>query len=472
MGSKKTRTTSNETATTTPNVPEWFQQPVSNYFGNVVNPLINTNADVLAPINPLMQKSYQGAMNLPGAGAYDSALGTLGFAEQRLSQPINMPTQQARLPNAPGVTKVAGPAGIASILAPEARQAQVGNYGPVALASDTSGLAGKDVATFGGASASGFLSQYMNNPVMNDLITATLAEYDDQAGREQAAYQAQGARNRAFGGSRFGIGEAQLASDLTRRRALTAAELRDQHLARALQAAQGDAANANAAGIASMQAQNARDETLADLASRLGIFNAGAQNDRSRALFDAETDLSRFNAAEGNDLLSQIFGEQNANARAEFDALTGNARQDAGAANDLASQIYSTQADMERFNVGERNAGLEFGITANQQQARDLLNAANARAGITGQIGDDTRANLATMLNIGNAQQDAQTQQLLEPYIRAGLLGDLLDPSLAGLFTGQTINSQGTSTSKQSGGLLSSILGGAFGLGAAAIGRK
>ena len=454
MGSQKTKSTSKETGVTTPNVPDWYQQPVSNFFTNTINPLLSGgNKDVVAPINGLTKGAYQDALNL-GTGGYDTALATLGTATDRLSQPINMPTQQAKLPTAPGLTKVAGPA------APTAMQADVAGYGPLAFASDTSGLAGKDVATYGGASARGFMDQYMN-PLLKDYIDAGMAEFNDQAGRQQANYAAQGAMNKAFGGSRYGIGEAQLMSDLARKGALTRSELYSDAWNKALGAGQSDAANATQSGIASMQARNQRDETLADLASKFGIFNAGAANNRSQSIFDALNEASRFNASEGNDLASLIFGEQSTNAR-----------QDAGAANDLASQVYGTQADMEQFNTDARNQGLEFGITANQQNIRDMINAANAQANIATAQAGDQRANIGLQTDIGTTMQDLQTQQLLEPYTQAGLLQQLLDPSIAGLFTGQTIKTDGTSTSKQSGGLLSSILGGAFGLGAAAIGRK
>lgn len=468
MGSKKTKTTSNETGVTTPNVPAWFQAPVENFFGNTVSPLLSgNNTDVLSPINNLTKSAYGQAGTLNNGG-YDAALSTLGTATDRLSQGIQMPTQQAKLPTAPGLTKVAGPTGIGAVAAPTAQQATVGNYGPLAFATDTSGLAGKDVAQFGGASANSFMDRYMN-PLLKDYIDAGMTEFNDQAGRQTADYAAQGAMNKAFGGSRYGIGEAQLKSDIARKGALTRSELYSDAWNKALGAGQSDASNATQAGIASMQEKNQRDNMLADLASKLGIFNAGAANDRAGSIFDARNAASLFNAGEGNDLASLIFGENSQNARTLFDALTGNARQDAGAANDLASQVYGTQADNEQFNVDARNKGLEFGITANQQQARDLIDAANSQANIAGAQGADARANIGTQMDVGTTMQDLQSQQLQEPYMQAGLLQALLDPSIAGLFTGQTINTNGTSTSKQSGGLLSSILGSAAQLGSAAI---
>lgn len=457
LSSKKTTTKSNETGVTTPNVPDWFAQPVSNFFTGTVNPLVSGGPkDVVAPINPLISSAYGQAGNLGNSG-YDAALGALGTATDRLSQPINMPTQQAKLPTAPGLTKVAGPTGIGAVAAPTAQQATVGNYGPLAFATDTSGLAGKDVAQFGGASANSFMDRYMN-PLLKDYIDAGMTEFNDQAGRQTADYAAQGAMNKAFGGSRYGIGEAQLKSDIARKGALTRSELYSDAWNKALGAGQSDASNATQAGIASMQEKNQRDNMLADLASKFGIFNAGATNSRSQSIFDAGTDLAKFNAGEGNDLASLIFGENNTNARTLFGEQNANARADALASNDLASQVYDTQADNEQFNVDARNKGLEFGITANQTQARDLVNAANIQAGIAGNINADQRDNLATQMDVGTTMQELQSQQLLEPYIQAGLLQELLDPSIAGLFTGQTINTSGTSTSKQSGGFLGDLL--------------
>lgn len=437
-------------------MPDWYNQPVQNYMGNQVAPLVGqTNTSVVAPINSLMKSAYGSAGQLGGGTGYDFANATLGTATDKLMQPINMPTQSAKLPAAPTLTNVA------SVGAPTAQQASVAGLGPAAQIGDVSGLFGDPAASFGGASASGFLSQYMNSPELQNYINATLAEYDDQAGRAQADYVAKGALNKALGGSRFGIGEAQLASDLTRKRALTSAELRDQAYARALQAAQGDASNATSAGIASMNAQNERSNLLGQLGYNAAAFNAGARNDQAMSLFDALNNASQFNAGQVNDLAGLVFGEQNQNAR-----------QNAATANDLASQVYGTQADLSQFNAGQLNEGLQFGITANQQQARDMIDAANARANIATAQAGDNRANLGLQMDVGTAMQDAQTQQLLEPYIQAQLAQGLLDPNIAALFTGQTINTNGTSTSKQSGGLLGDIIGGMFGLGAAAIGGK
>lgn len=488
MGSKKVKTTSNETATTTPNTFAGAMPAVNNYYGKVSG-LMNLPAEGVAPgFNGLQQNAADRASSLGSSGgAYDYARTRLvnGVNQINAVQPSALATSAtptsltATLAQAPAAYDTAA---VQRTAMPTAAQAGVADLPGAYLAGDTSGLADKDVNTFGGTSASGFMSQYMN-PLLSDYVDATTADYDEDAGRKQAAYARKGAQNKAFGDSRYAFGESQLVSDLARGRASTRAGLYSDAWNKALGAASGDADRGNAAGIASMQAQNDRDSLLAQLSQNYGLANAGALNNLNLAGFNAQNTANLSNAQSLNALLSQAFGiDANANS------------QDATAQNNMLSQLFAAQQANGQFNAGQQNQTAQFNAgqalnnnqfnasAANQNnqyntglafdQGKASVDGANSLANILSQKSNAQTNELSTLNNIGNSQWGIQQQQNLAPYTQAGLLSDAINPQLLALLSGQTITSNGTSTSKQSGGLLASILGPAAQLGAAAIAKS
>lgn len=502
MGSKKTKTTSNETAVTTPNTPDYAMPAITNYYQNTVPSLFNQPASSVAPgLNGLQQIVQDKATQLGQSnGGYDMASGLLrtGLNQINAVQPAQTSTAglaASALPSTIAAQQSALPdayqtANVAKTATPNVTNASVAALPGAYLAGDTSGLAGKDVNTFGGASAAGAIQQYMN-PLLSDYVDATMADYWDNAGRQQAAYARKGAVNKAFSDSRYGFGEAQLLSDLTRGAATTRGGLYSDAWNKALAAASGDADRANSAGIASMQAKNDRDTLLAQLAQTYGLANADALNSFGMAAFNAQNAANLANAVAANDLASQAFGiEAAANAQdatAKNNALgqiyqgqLSNNQFNTGQANDLSQMLYQARLQNNQFNTGQENQTNQFnagqtnnmaqfntGLAMDQGQAG--INAGTSLANILSQQGDSYRSDLATMGNLGNSLWGIQQQQALAPYTQAGLLGEALNPQLLSLLTGQTINTNGTSTSKQSGGLLASILGPAAQLGAAAI---
>lgn len=101
----------------------------------------------------------------------------------------------------------------------------------VAPASSLQNQAFSGAANLGGwqdylTQAKGLLGGNFENDYTNDVVDTSLAGFDDQAGRMSAANSASAAKNGAFGGSRYGIREAQLGSDLGRERASLEAGLR------------------------------------------------------------------------------------------------------------------------------------------------------------------------------------------------------------------------------------------------------
>lgn len=456
MGSKKTKTTEQSTATTTPNTPAAAQPAINNYYGKI-NGLFDLPASDVAPgLNGLQQASQNQAIQNIGQNsgtfnqAAQGAIGAMGAASGGYVQPVTAATSQ--LPDQYQTATVARAA------TPTAAQADVATLPGAYLAGDTSGLSSKDVATYGGASAAGGINQYMN-PLLNDYVDATMTDYWDNAGRQQAAYARKGAQNKAFSDSRYGFGEAQMQSDLTRGGATTRAGLYSDAWNKALGAASGDADRANSAGIASMQAQNQRDETLASLARDYGLSNADALNSFGMAGYNAQNTANLANADSLNALLSQAFGiEANANS------------QDANAQNDALQQFYQAALQNGQFNAGQQN---QVNLANNQDKLSALaqqISAAGTLGNIASGRADSGRADATTLGNLGNSLWGIQQQQNLAPYTQAGLLSDAINGGgLLNSLTGQTINTSGTSTSKESGGLLQSLLGAAGQLGAAAI---
>lgn len=90
-GSKtKTSSTSTGTATTTPQIPDWIQQPASQYFGQVGN-LLNTNPQGISnPASALQNQAFAGASSLGGfnqalADAMGGTRGLMSYTPQNVS---------------------------------------------------------------------------------------------------------------------------------------------------------------------------------------------------------------------------------------------------------------------------------------------------------------------------------------------------------------------------------------------------
>ena len=144
------------------------------------------------------------------------------------------------------------------------------------------------------------LGNYMS-PYTKDVVDTTLADFDYNAGQQQAQAQLDEARSGAFGGSGAAITRSMLGDSLARARASAAAGLRDQAFNTGAglsaqdagfrqQAAATNAANANAMAMANMQAQN-----------QAGQFNAGAQDTALSRLFQAGSGLAGLGAQQGQE---------------------------------------------------------------------------------------------------------------------------------------------------------------------------
>lgn len=185
LSNKKTTTTQNttqnttnnasqtgsSTSTSTPNNPSWVTDPIQSLIGQI-GQLGGTNPqNYVAPASSLQQQAFGQAGSLANpSGMYDEAVRAIGTA----------------------------------------------NSATTPLAQGTG---------FKAASLLDNLDAYVN-PELNNVVRTSLEGYDQDAAAQRAQYAADGARNKAFGGSRYALGESALLGDLTRDRAMMEAGLR------------------------------------------------------------------------------------------------------------------------------------------------------------------------------------------------------------------------------------------------------
>jgi hypothetical protein len=416
MGSKTTKTTSSGTATTTPTLFQPAVEPLNNYYSSVNDTLSKADPySFVTPINDLQKAAFTGAASL---GAPNAAL------TEAASMARNMIGAAA-----PSVSSVsAGTAKGYDI----ADLANAQGYDAVSSAPvNLNALAGQAQAQ----SMLDNLSAYYN-PAAQAVVDTTLAGMDQNALRSRAAMEAEAAKAKAFGGSRYGLQVAQAATDMARERAATEAMLRAQAFNTAAGLSQYDTSNRQQAQLFNVGAQNARDETLAQFNMNNNQFNAGQQNQAAQFLAGANNQfgLSRFDAENS----SRQFG---ANAQNQFSLA------DAQAANAAA------QANAQ-LQMAQRNADLA---------------AIGQFADISSQAQQDYMNQLNTQLGMGNTLYSLQDNYTQAPINYLQNYGSLLNPALIGTASGQTVNSNESGTETGSSGIFDTLLGGAFKLGAAAI---
>ena len=419
MGSKKTTTTSSGTATTTPTIYQPAQEPLNNYYSTVNNTFAKADPySFVTPINDLQVAAFQGLSNLgkPNEGLLDAA----NMAKSMVGTAA--PTV--------GAVSAGRAQGYDIADLPDAQSYDALTSAPISLNS----LAGQAQAQ----SLLDNLAAYYN-PVTQAVVDTTLAGMDQNAQRNQAAMAAEAAKGRAFGGSRYGIQMAQAATDMARERAAAEAQLRANAFNTAAGLSQYDTSNRQQAQLFNVGAQNARDETLANMNMLNNQFNAGQSNEaaRFRAGANNQFGLSRFDA----DNQARQF---TANANNQFSLA------DAAAANQAS--LASAQLAMQQ--QGQNLAALNLYADVSNQAQQDYVNQLNAQL---------AGGNLLYSL------QDSYTQA---PITYLQNYGSLLNPQLLNTTSGQTVTSNETSTKKESGGLLNSLISAGATLGAAAISKS
>jgi hypothetical protein len=413
MGSTKTKTTTVQN--TTPTVTQPYSGAFQDYTGLIGDFLDMDPTQFVAPPSDLQTQAFSDANNLGGWQPYLSQAGSLagsvaaapttqvtatGYQAPTAGDPsllsgaqlapastyggttLGSPTQtqSAQVGSATGYTapqigSVAGPTATAAQQTsigsaptvslsgynlPQLGQAsQVGTYGYNAPQLGDAALSSSEGLLGDASRLKDFMGDYQN-PYTQQVIDATLADFDEYAGTQRAAQDAQAGLTGAFGGSRYGIMEGQLEGELARGRASTQAALLDQQyrLAAELGGQDMNAANQFAltnagmglqTNLANQSAQNMYGLEQAGLSERAGQYNASnalqsglanqdASNQFALSQYGAGIDAARYGADASNQ--SQLVNQDAAAqfSMAQFGADTQRASQFADALN-VASQM-------------------------------------------------------------------------------------------------------------------------------------
>lgn len=338
-------TTSNSTATSTPNTPGYIQQPVTDYFGQVGNLLNGMNQNMPATYGPTsnQQAAFAGAAGLNGnsgiSQGMDATRGLLNFQPMNVNG-WNAPAANQNLNQASSATQ--------GLL----------NYTP-------------DAVTAGQLSSTD-LNSYMN-PFQRDVIDAAGADFQNanQAGLNQLNTVGNG----AWGGSRSAVAQGQLVGDNTRNFAQQIAALRAANFGQAQQAALADIGNrfsADQFNVGSgLQGANFRLGAANQL-GQLGL--AGDENTRANVGLSHGIDMDRANLGlqgagvrlnAANQLYNQGAGaDANSRANIATQAGLGQIERDIAMENDPTQQRIRYLAQLQEL-LGVNPESL-FGQTMNQ----------------------------------------------------------------------------------------------------------
>jgi len=516
LSSSKTKTTSKETATTTPNIEPWVREGVQGWAGQIGQFGKSDPYSFVAGPSQIQQGVFndvgnfgewrtgnQNAQNMVQgiAGAGPNFAGFTSYdAPQIANTRIGAPATSQMAGYDPFMTAPAGQVSAPNINVPKLGQAAT--YEAIAAGGGSSGPAAQAAAERAEASrALQFMNDYQN-PYLQQVVDTSLGDYDVNAGRVRAQQASTMARNRAFGGSRSAILEAATEGELSRGRGALDAGLRSDAFKVALGA--GDADAARATQTSGLNAQlgtqtnqfNAREKNEssrhdASLATQAGIATAGFQNDARRygvesknafALRQGEMEYGAglegarmglqagmFNTEAAN---TNNYRNQDAATRArEFSTnwLNQGRAADRDSANQFALADYSGQLQRNLSQAGldaeslqsranafnrnqEFNTGQRDNALARQMQAAGLLgDLSNSGA-------NNSRADLGLRADIGTQQQTLEQLRLQAPMQYMALMGQLQGSIPYNMFSGQTINSSGTSTGKSSPGLIPMLL--------------
>jgi hypothetical protein len=266
-GSSKSRSTSLTTtpsnSTTTPTLPDWASGVIEQTAGRIGG-LLDQDPNT-APANPLQAQAAQ------GAAALNSGPEDLGWAQDR--------------------TKAAG---------------------------DTSWLnpyMNADTPFASGGKAYNYVDRYLN-PYLHEVVDASAADFDANAGQVRAQQALDLAGAGAFGGSGAALTQSMTEGELARARATALSGLRSQAYDTALSAAGGDADRATQARIANAQTAlqdraqkvgwglQGRDQALKSSDQLVGL--RGAYNADARANIGLQNDVGGTSVAQAVALLSGL----------------------------------------------------------------------------------------------------------------------------------------------------------------------
>ncbi|MGZ8311714.1 MAG: hypothetical protein ACXWUR_06575 [Allosphingosinicella sp.] len=533
LSSSKSKTTtstsqnSNETSSGTqmPVTPAWLEQAAMDYVGRIG---AFGDADpnrFVAPAAPLQQMAWNNAGRLSDwqgqARTAAEMARAAGGRGPHFAGPAALAEATGYQPPAPGEAALVSGAGYAAPgLGSAAGYAAARAGAPIGAASQAyAPFAAERVAITPAAEAAATRADAASlldhlpayrSPYEQQVVDASLAQYDRGAAEQQARLAAQGARSAAFGGSRFGLAEGQLAADFALGRGAAAAGLHDQAFRTAAELARADAANrqqaslfnagnATSVGLANAEAANRRALAQAGFDQETGLQGAAARNEAARFGAAATNQTSLANAEAANRFALALAEREDAAARHGVDAANqfalaqaglqaDAARFGAGAANqavlanagarnqfalaaaDLAAQAgqfgAAARNQASLFNAGARNDVARFDAGQADAAAQRGLAAAQLLGSLAGDYGAATRADLQTLAALGEQQRGIEQGYAMAPLAQLEAIGRLsgmtpydilVGRSVAGSSSGATTGT-GTSVTTQSPSLFSQLL--------------
>lgn len=218
LSSNKTTTKSNQTqtGTTTPNAPDWLTNSLHGYSDAIGNFSQADPNSFVAGASPLQQQAFGNTGNLSNWQPQAATASRLAFGAG--TQGANLAGAQPQVASPPQ-SKFFGGKETGGFL-------PAGGYTPPP--SDPGYGQPRPGTSFNPALTGASQMGNYSNPYDQQVINTTLANYDANSGQSRAALEAAGARNHAFGGSRFGIAEGQFDASNAMNRAQTEAGLRQQ----------------------------------------------------------------------------------------------------------------------------------------------------------------------------------------------------------------------------------------------------
>jgi len=180
----------------------------------------------------------------------------------------------------------------------------IGSYAPYLTTAKDALTQGQNILSgITGAPTQTQLDAYMN-PFQQSVIDATMAELDKQGAKAKASLAGQATLGGAFGGSRYGIAESELAENLQDARARALAQLNLQNFSQAQTGVQNQLERERLAGlgIASLAPQfsslGAQEQALSaqDVSNLLGIGGFQQQFNQQQADIARQNQLQQIMA--------------------------------------------------------------------------------------------------------------------------------------------------------------------------------
>lgn len=304
---------------------------------------------------------------------------------------------------------LAGARGADAISAGSGERVNLGGYNAVTGQAARIG----DLPTFEAAQMTEADIQRFMNPYLSDVVDTTLADFDENAGVVRARQAANAAGAGAFGGSRFGVREAQTEGELGRGRASTAAGLRADAFNTALSAAGDDVGRRQQAGLANFSLLGERAFADAAAENQFGLANVDAQN--RAAAFGADAANTGQLANQDVDSRFRLADADAANRAEMFSADAANRASltNAGLLTDAAAYGANAANEFDRLNQA---AQTQVGLANADAFNRSSLDA--ARRGDAMTFANMDAANRAALAN-----SDAFNRSELDAAGRADAAG-------------------------------------------------